>query len=209
MSKGGKPSNRPTPRVVVPRAEPARPRSSARTNILLVVGVALAAAVGTAYVIMSSDGGDPEPMVAIDGATTYDVTAASHTDDSVAYDQTPPVGGDHAPIWQDCGFYDAPIVTEQGVHSMEHGAVWVTYQPGLADDEVAALRDLAKEEYVLVSPWSGEDLPAPLVLSAWGVQQAFDTASDPGIAAFLEAYRVAASAPEPGAPCTGGSAGMP
>lgn len=128
-----------------------------------------------------------------------------HTQSSVNYPQTPPVGGDHAPQWQTCGAYTQPVRTELAVHSMEHGAVWITYRSGLAPAEVNTLRALAStSQYVLVSPWADESLPAPVVASAWGVQLKADTASDPAVAAFVREYAAGRQSPEPGAPCTGG-----
>ena len=41
----------------------------------------------------------------------------------------PPVGGDHNPVWMNCDgdVYKKPIPDVNAVHSLEHGAVWVTY----------------------------------------------------------------------------------
>jgi hypothetical protein len=90
---------------------------------------------------------------------------------------------------------------------MEHGAVWITFQPDLPTDQVQQLRKLASsEDYVLVSPYP--DLPAPVVASAWGRQLRLDSADDPRLQDFLRAYRDGRQAPERGAPCTGG-AGTP
>jgi hypothetical protein len=66
-----------------------------------------------------------------------------HVKGSVDYRQSPPVGGDHASIWQNCGFYSGPVRNETAVHSMEHGAVWITYRPGLPTEQVDKLRELA------------------------------------------------------------------
>jgi hypothetical protein len=46
-----------------------------------------------------------------------------HIKGPIDYRQCPPVGEDHAPIWQICGFYPEPMRNETAVHSMEHGAV--------------------------------------------------------------------------------------
>ncbi len=135
---------------------------------------------------------------------TYSALARNHVQGKVEYPQTPPVGGDHAPIWQNCGYYSQPIVKEQGVHSMEHGAVWITYSPDLPPDQVGVLRKLAKDQtYVLVSPFPG--LPSPVVASAWGTQLQLPSATDSELGAFVKAYREGPQTPEPGAACSGAS----
>jgi putative peptide zinc metalloprotease protein len=134
---------------------------------------------------------------------TYQITSREHTDQPVRYDQSPPVGGDHAPIWQNCGFYDMPIQSEHAVHSMEHGAVWITYQPELPANQIAELRKLAyRQAYVLVSSYP--DLQEPIVASAWGAQFAAESANDPELEQFIRAYRLGEQAPERGEPCIGG-----
>jgi len=147
---------------------------------------------------------DLKPPADLPGVQTFSNLTQNHVQGTVQYPQTPPVGGDHAPIWQNCGFYSQPIVTEQGVHSMEHGAVWITYSPDLPPDQVTVLRNLAHAQtYVLVSPFPG--LPAPVVASAWGTQLVLPSANDAGLAAFVKHYRNGPQTKEPGAPCTGAS----
>jgi putative peptide zinc metalloprotease protein len=135
---------------------------------------------------------------------TYQVTSREHTDQPVTYDQSPPVGGDHAPIWQNCGFYDTPIQNEHAIHSMEHGAVWITYSTNLPANQVSALRRLAyRQPYVLVSPYP--DLQSPLVATAWGVQLSMESVNNPALEQFIRAYRLGEQAPEKGEPCIGGT----
>ena len=130
----------------------------------------------------------------------FKVAERLHVDSPVAYEQIPPVGGPHAPLWQNCGFYDTPIASENAVHSLEHGAVWITYQPGLEHAQIARLRELARSQpYILVSPFGG--LPSPLVASAWGHQMYLDSASDPRLLEFVRAFRLGPQAPERGGPC--------
>jgi hypothetical protein len=133
---------------------------------------------------------------------TFEGLTKLHVDGPVQYAQTPPVGGDHAPVWQNCGFYREPVANESAVHSLEHGAVWVTYSPDLPAPQVDILRDLAADQsYVLVSPYPG--LPTPVVASAWGVQLRLPSAGDRRLRAFVDRYRQSPQAPEPGAPCSG------
>jgi Protein of unknown function (DUF3105) len=66
----------------------------------------------------------------------------------VDYKQSPPAGGDHASIWQNCGFYSEPVRNETAVHSVEHKALWITYRPGLAAEQV----DKSCESWPLARP---------------------------------------------------------
>lgn len=153
------------------------------------------------------EGPEPRGPMVIGEVETYDDhLLATHVDKPVEYRLTPPVGGPHWQAWQDCGFYDQPVRSEAAVHSMEHGAVWITYRPDLPADQVEQIRALAEQPYVLASPWEDDSLPAPIVLSAWGAQLGVRSLPSPGADTFLTAYREGSSAPEPGAPCTGGLA---
>jgi hypothetical protein len=141
----------------------------------------------------------------VDGIEEFEVPSADHVTGIVEYEQSPPVGGDHNSTWQDCGFYSEPVAEEHAVHSLEHGAVWITYQPDLPADQLETLReDMGDSGYVLVSPYEG--LESPVVLSAWGAQLAVDSADDPLVEQFLNKYVQGTQTPEPGAACSGGTA---
>jgi Protein of unknown function (DUF3105) len=137
------------------------------------------------------------------GVESFEVPSRNHVEGSVAYSQTPPVGGDHSPQWQNCGFYSGRIRNENAVHSLEHGAVWITYKPDLQQDQVHLIRQLAAgQTYVLASQYP--DLPAAVVVSAWERQLKLDSAEDPRLNQFIRYYKQGPTAPETGAPCSGG-----
>jgi len=126
-------------------------------------------------------------------------------DEAVVYSDTdlPPTGGVHSGVWQNCGIYDEPIEAKNAVHSLEHGAVWITYQPDLPADDVDRLRDLVPEgSFIVLSPYTG--LKSPVVLTAWGIQLEIDSASDDRIATFIDRYERGPQTPEPGAICHDG-----
>jgi hypothetical protein len=136
--------------------------------------------------------------------TTSTYAAGMHRSGQITYTETPPVGGAHHVVWQNCGTYDTPVHEEHAVHALEHGAVWITYRPDLPADQVDVLRALARDDYMLLSPFPG--LPAPIVLSAWNHQLQLDRADDPNARAFISRYKNNPSTtPEFGAPCTGGT----
>jgi hypothetical protein len=137
----------------------------------------------------------------IAGLETFAVDSATHTTEPVDYPRDPPAGGPHNPSWQKCRVYDAPIIAEHAVHSQEHGAVWITYQPDLATEDVASLSALAIDQpFLIVSPYPG--LTDPVVASAWGAQLRLDDAHDPRLQAFIDRY--AGNGPERGASCASG-----
>ncbi|MFQ6172418.1 DUF3105 domain-containing protein [Oryzobacter sp. R7] len=141
----------------------------------------------------------------LDAVQTFEVSR-DHTTDPVTYEQTPPVGGNHSPTWLNCGVYTAPVPNENAVHSLEHGAVWVTYRPDLPADQVEQLVDSLPDTYMVVSPFEGLD--APVVASAWGTQLKLTGVDDPRLEEFVKEYRQGPQTPEPGASCTGGTDGV-
>jgi hypothetical protein len=141
---------------------------------------------------------------AIPGLQTYAGLARDHVTGKVSYPQIPPVGGKHNAVWQNCGIYNAPVANENAVHSLEHGAVWITYQPNLPAAQLAAIKaDVAGQKYGLVSPYPG--LPSPVVATVWGKQLKLDSANDPRLKTFIDTYASGQQAPEPGGECTGGT----
>ena len=116
---------------------------------------------------------DPE-TIEIEGLQSFPDLTAVHIDPTpvdyeAEYGMNPPAGGNHFGIWLNCGIYTEPQVDENAVHALEHGAVWVTYDPdALSADEITTLQNSVPSTYMVVSPYPG--LPAPVVASAWGKQ---------------------------------------
>ncbi len=93
---------------------------------------------------------------------------------------------------------------ENAAHSLEHGAMWITCQPGLPAGEVAILKaDVAGQPYALLSPYP--DLPAPVVATVWGAHLPLTSATDPQLKVFIDTCASGQHAPEPGGEFTGGN----
>lgn len=174
-----------------------------RSRIILITAVATVVLL-IAGVVGFTVWKDVSSRPTLDAVKTYTVTR-DHTTEPVTYEQTPPVGGDHASTWLNCGVYTEPVANELAVHSLEHGAVWVTYRPDLPADQVAALEASIPDTYMVLSPFDG--LPGPVVASAWGTQLVLTGVDDPRLEEFIKTYRQGPQTPEPGAACTGGSEG--
>lgn len=145
----------------------------------------------------------PRAIADIPDVESFGNLPRGHSPLAQTYPQTPPAGGVHDPAWQNCGIYDQPIRNENAVHSMEHGAVWIAYQPDLSVEVVDQLRGLARGQgYALLSPYAG--LPTPVVATAWGVQLRVENAADPRLSQFIVQYMRGPQTPEPGAVCVNG-----
>lgn len=149
----------------------------------------------------------PTPKPSIDGVVTYKDLSQRHLgkgEYGISYPQSPPVGGAHSQVWLKCQVYTAELPKVNVVHSLEHGGVWITYLPTATPAVVAQLAQLVglNKEYVLVSPYAGQD--SPIVLTAWGAQLKVSTPTDPRILEFVRAY--AGSGPESGVTCASSGA---
>jgi hypothetical protein len=117
-----------------------------------------------------------------------------------------------------CGVYTQPVPNERAVHNLEHGAVWITYQPSLPKSELDQLYTFfakqtqhssqdqsvtVKSRYIDITPYPG--LPSPIVVTSWGFQLKLTSATDPRLQQFVDKFRYSAQySPEYQGPCTGG-----
>lgn len=193
------------------RAEQARDRRNRILTITLST-VVVAGLIGWgAYAVNSANEKEEQQAAAakkpVSGEKTWDnkKLGRNHVQSTVDYPMNPPVGGDHNQAWMTCDgtVYTKPIANENAVHSLEHGAVWVTYNDEAADADIKTLSDkVSTTPYTLMSP--AKDQSGTIMLSAWGRQLTVKKASDPRIEQFLTKYVQGAQTPEPGAACTGG-----
>jgi hypothetical protein len=141
---------------------------------------------------------------ALPGLKVLAAPLREHNDDAVILPgDAPPAGGVHHDSWLNCGVYREPVDAAQANHSLEHGAVWITYRDDLAPSAIAALEGKAGDlGYVIVSPYPSQR--SPIVLTAWGVQLELSAASDARIDTFIQHFRLGPTAPESGGACSGG-----
>jgi hypothetical protein len=188
------------------RAERTRERRNRIITIVASTAILAGLAGGGWYLVDRTNQKEQAKVAApIAGEKTWSNLSRNHVTTKVNYPMTPPVGGNHAPVWQDCNgnVYTQPVQNENAVHSLEHGAVWVTYNSKATDADVKALAaKVAKTPYTLMSPYPSES--SPITLTAWGHQLNVTKASEPRVNEFFDKYVQGKQTPEPGAACTGG-----
>ncbi|MEU5112883.1 DUF3105 domain-containing protein [Streptomyces longwoodensis] len=193
------------------RAERARERRNRIITITLsTVGLVGLVGWGAYYINSANEKEEQQAAEAkkpVSGEKTWDAKklGRNHVTGTVKYPVNPPVGGDHNQAWMTCDgtVYTKAIANENAVHSMEHGAVWVTYNDKATDADIKTLGDkVSKTPYTLMSP--DQEQSGTITLSAWGHQLSVNKASDPRVEQFLTKYVQGVQTPEPGAACTGG-----
>jgi hypothetical protein len=145
------------------------------------------------------DAAQPLPDNPPKGIEVYPATTNHTVEGPIDYERRPPTNGDHAPLWQNCGFYEEPIEDRHAVHSMDHGVVWITYRPDLPEQQIESLRPYGKENYVIASPYLGQD--APVIATSWRVRLELNGANDPRLRRFVDQFRISELAPLSGNSC--------
>jgi hypothetical protein len=178
--------------------------------IAAAVVVAVFAAAVLTYAVLKVNAANADKVTSADdiaGVKSYDYPAGQqHVDTAVDYAESPPVGGPHAPppSWADCTgtVYTVDIRHENAVHSLEHGAVWITYNPDdVSQADIDTLAKLVENKNGrMLSPYAGLD--APISVQSWGHQLKVDSAGDKRIKQFADFFTLNnAFTPEPGASC--------
>ncbi|MGY1705035.1 DUF3105 domain-containing protein [Geodermatophilus sp. SYSU D00697] len=159
--------------------------------IAAAVAVVVFAAAVITYAVVQVNEADAARVDSVDeiaGVQTFDYAAGQeHVTTPVQYEQSPPVGGPHDGEWADCTgtVYDVDIRHENAVHSMEHGAVWIAYNPDeVSGADVETLADVASESGRMLSPYAGLD--SPVSLQSWNHQLKVDSVDDPRIEQFAD-----------------------
>jgi hypothetical protein len=181
------------------------PRRRRRYVVVGAVTLAVMLVAGAAAVPMLTDAGPRRGAATGPGLGTvraYADLSIEHTDGDVDYPMTPPAGGPHDPVWLECGAYDVPVRDENAVHDLEHGAVWISYDPDLPTADVRRLEGLLPQNGIM-APYPG--LPAAVVVTVWGRQLRLDAVDDDRLERFVADFGHGETAPEPGASCAGGT----
>lgn len=147
----------------------------------------------------------------VSDVASYSKLAHQHREGVIDYPGSataPPYGGNHNAVPESCQVYDKAIANEHAVHALEHGAVWVTYNPSLPAKDVAALKKMVDgDPYRLMSPYPG--LKSKVSLQAWGEQLFVSSVSDSRVKKFLDLFTGGPQSREPGAACQGTTATGP
>ena len=102
----------------------------------------------------------------------------------------PPAGGPHFAQPQCEGIYDQQVGDGYAIHALEHGLIWISYNPDLVDDgALRILEDVAGDfrRDVILSPRPLNAMPVAAV--AWGRILRLDEADEDLLRDFIRTNR--------------------
>lgn len=100
---------------------------------------------------------------------------ANHVEEGkkITYQSNPPTSGSHWPDPLLDGVYEKEKPDEALVHSLEHGRIWISYQPSLPQSAIDQLKRIASEQkLVIITMRSRND--TQIALAAWQRLDAFN-----------------------------------
>jgi hypothetical protein len=195
------------------RSRRSQQRSTAKQGLLsnmsndqIIIGaVVVVAVLAVAFLAFTMLSNQEREIGGVQRILNDDTVKRSHVDNATYTTQRglPPAGGNHDQVWQNCGVYDTVINDANAVHSLEHGAVWITYNDSLSADEIETLRNITRDgDFRLLSPRPQQE--SPIALTAWTYQLEVDSVDDSRIEDFIHNYEQGPQTPEPGATCSRG-----
>jgi hypothetical protein len=134
-----------------------------------------------------------EPLAGIAVPATDPETDRQHISDPVQLEipeGRPPARGPHFAVPQSVGVYDQQVPDGNTIHSLEHGVVWISYNPELVDEEtISRLEDLGDDfgadTIVAPRPQNAQAIAAV----SWGQILELDAFDREQLANFVETNR--------------------
>ena len=181
-------------------AEAARRKREARERLLR--RIAMVALFGVAVWFLFLRNATPDEINGNPINVFSTAGANQHTAGEVPYEDIPPVSGQHAPQTSPCGVFGAPIPETAMVHTLEHGAVGLLYQPTLELEQIRQLEEIVGQynSHLFSTPYSG-GMESPITVAAWGHTMELDEVETGSIDKFIEEFRQGGSAPEANQTC--------
>lgn len=105
----------------------------------------------------------------------------------ITYNSNPPSSGSHYGITQHAGVYDKPPADGYLVHSLEHGAVILWYNPKqLSKDQVEQLKNIFNRTSGKGIMTPRESMDVSVAVSSWGRVLKLKTIDEKQIKAFFD-----------------------
>lgn len=160
----------------------------------------------------SSSKQNPDAPLAVShpvaGTVEYPIVSRTHIDEGTygsGYNSNPPASGPHWASPAQKGIYDKSESDERYIHDLEHGYIWITYRPTVADSQsstssaglkpgldqesVDKLKAIVKADdwKIVMTPRDRDD--SKIALVAWGRVLNMDSFDEKKVKDFISTYR--------------------
>lgn len=154
---------------------------------------------GATAIAMNVTQPPPPELEAVETFPDLGVEHLFEGDDVPEYNSDPPTSGPHAQAPAPCGIYRQPVPDVAVLHSMEHGAIVIHYDPRLDDGRRQQLEEIARSlgSETILAP--RPEPPSPVVLTAWTKRLLLDDVDQSTIEVFRAEF--ANRSPEGAAVC--------
>lgn len=102
----------------------------------------------------------------------------------------PPARGPHFVVPQSVGVYNQPVPDGNTIHSLEHGIIWISYNPELVDGETVDSLERLGNDYsadTIVAPRPQN--ASPIAAVSWGQILELDDFDGEQLSTFIETNR--------------------
>ena len=107
----------------------------------------------------------------------------------IMYNSNPPTSGPHYATPAQSGIYDTEFPDRELIHNIEHGHIWISYEPNLPKDEIEQLAVIAKSYGTKIIMASRAKDDSPIVIAAWQHLLKLNTVDEAQIKTFVNALQ--------------------
>jgi len=148
---------------------------------------------GSSSLIQPQDKSKPQEVSSsVEGVQEFDIVGENHIPQGTSgsgYNSNPPSSGPHWASPAEKGIYEQPIPDETALHNLEHGHIWIAYDPSIGDEVKSKLSEIVESDgwKIIMSPREGND--AKIALVGWGRVLNMDEPDYEKVKEFIRLYR--------------------
>ncbi|EYC27904.1 hypothetical protein Y032_0008g246 [Ancylostoma ceylanicum] len=109
--------------------------------------------------------------------------------ETIQYDESPPLRGDHRPNWARYGEY-LYVPEQRWLHNLEHGSIILLYHPCVDQNELQKLRHIVTSCLYrhVITPYNKLTKDRPFALISWGAMLGMGSVEENTVVSFIKEH---------------------